>query len=221
MSDRTRLGAEARRELIVSAAVRLFAERGFHGVSLDEIAAEAGVTKPVLYDHAVSKIDLYSGLLEREHDELVAYVAEHVEGGTVEERATSALRTLFDWAQDRPCSWRLLFDDDVTGDPHVASLHAAVRMRVNLEVAVRLLAATPAESRDPLEVEMVGAVVGGAARSLVRWWCDHPGVPKERVVEAAAGVVSHGLRGRGPGRARRRHRAAPVDRVERDAGWEP
>jgi hypothetical protein len=43
------LGPERRRPLVLDAALALFADRGYDGVSVDDIAASAGVTKPVLY----------------------------------------------------------------------------------------------------------------------------------------------------------------------------
>ena len=58
MSTRQRLSAEARRELIEQAAGEVFADRGYHGASIDEIARRSGVSPPVVYDHFESKQDL-------------------------------------------------------------------------------------------------------------------------------------------------------------------
>lgn len=192
MGYRQRIGADARRELIAEAAVRLFAERGYHGVSLDEVAAEAGVTKPVVYDHAISKADLYSGLLEREHDELLVHVVERLDdSGPLEDRIRSALDRFFAWAMNHPFAWRLLFGDDTTGDRDVAAVHKTLQERANRAVAQRVLGGVVAT--DPQRAEMVGQILGGATRSLVRWWQDHPDVPKDDLVEAVMGVVWHGL----------------------------
>ena len=62
ITRRTRLKAE-RREQLVRAAARLFAERGFRAVSLEDLAAEAGVSGPAVYRHFASKESLLADLL--------------------------------------------------------------------------------------------------------------------------------------------------------------
>jgi len=69
-----------RREVIERAASEVFAERGYHGASLDEICRRSGVTPPVLYDHFASKLDLHKHLLERTRDELLQVWREHLAG---------------------------------------------------------------------------------------------------------------------------------------------
>lgn len=69
---RRRMNAPARRDLILGAAKRLFARRGYASTSLDQVAAAAGVTKPVVYDHFRSKQQLYFALMRALRDELVA-----------------------------------------------------------------------------------------------------------------------------------------------------
>ncbi|HEV2790334.1 MAG TPA: helix-turn-helix domain-containing protein, partial [Solirubrobacterales bacterium] len=63
-SGRRRLSAARRREVIEAAATGLFAERGYRGASIEEIARHSGVTPPVVYDHFPSKLGLYRELLE-------------------------------------------------------------------------------------------------------------------------------------------------------------
>jgi len=60
----TRLPAERRRQQILDVACAVFANRGFHATSMDDIAAAAGVTKPVLYQHFPSKRALFIELLD-------------------------------------------------------------------------------------------------------------------------------------------------------------
>src|SRR5207247_8425364 len=69
-SPRKRLTAAARREVIERAATELFAERGFHGASMEEVARRSGVSVPVVYDHFESKRALHRRLLERHYAEL-------------------------------------------------------------------------------------------------------------------------------------------------------
>jgi AcrR family transcriptional regulator len=58
-----RLSAEKRRKTIIDVAKRLFAQNGFHGVSIDEIVKEVGVSPAILYRHFSSKEELYESVL--------------------------------------------------------------------------------------------------------------------------------------------------------------
>ncbi len=66
----TRLPAPARREQILDVSVQVFARRGFHSTSMNDVAEAAGVTKPVLYQHFDSKQDLYLALLDEAVSEM-------------------------------------------------------------------------------------------------------------------------------------------------------
>ena len=59
-----RLTAPERRAAIIAAAINLFAEKGFRGVTTRELAQAVGVSEPVLYDHFPSKRDLYNALMD-------------------------------------------------------------------------------------------------------------------------------------------------------------
>src|SRR5687768_12871308 len=62
--SKARMPAEERRASIVSAACKLFAEKGFRGTTTRELAAAVGVTEPVLYEHFRTKRELYSAIIE-------------------------------------------------------------------------------------------------------------------------------------------------------------
>src|SRR5262245_567826 len=69
---RRRLSAGERREIILVKAKEAFASRGYAATSIDEVAAAAGVTKPVVYDHFASKRELYFALMRQLRDHLVS-----------------------------------------------------------------------------------------------------------------------------------------------------
>ena len=69
-APRRRIGFDARRALIVEAAREVFAEAGYAGASMEEIARRAGITKATLYDHFSSKQALHLWLLDRQREEL-------------------------------------------------------------------------------------------------------------------------------------------------------
>ena len=66
------LGPERRRPLVLDAAYELFLEHGFEGTSMDAIAAAAGVSKPVVYDCFASKDELFTAMLDREEERVLA-----------------------------------------------------------------------------------------------------------------------------------------------------
>src|SRR5260370_34630409 len=73
-----RLPPEERRQTLIDAASELFAQRGYDHVTLDEVAARAGVTKVIVYRHFGSKKRLYLTLLATHRDELLHTLAERL-----------------------------------------------------------------------------------------------------------------------------------------------
>ena len=75
---RKRLTGEERRVAILESALSVFAGRGYHSSSIDDIAREAGVSKALIYEHFASKQDLYAELLEQHAGELFSALAEAI-----------------------------------------------------------------------------------------------------------------------------------------------
>src|SRR5690606_31866077 len=99
-----RMRRAERREQILAAATRAFARGGFVATSLDDIAAEAGVTRVILYRHFESKTDLYKAVLDRFCGVLAEQVREAVGGFT-----DAAVAGLVEAATAEPDGFRLLF----------------------------------------------------------------------------------------------------------------
>jgi AcrR family transcriptional regulator len=101
---RRRLAREERREQILGAATKAFAQWGFTPTSLDDIAAAAGVTRVILYRHFDSKRELYQSVLDRMCARLEAHVTEPVGGFT-----DASIDGLLAAAIESPAGFRLLF----------------------------------------------------------------------------------------------------------------
>ena len=98
-----RLSAEARRERITEAAMKVFVEKGYESASFGEIARAADITRPVVYDHFRSKKELYLWLLERERDRAIEYVTAHLKtDGSAEARVRRTIDAFFGYAQEIP-----------------------------------------------------------------------------------------------------------------------
>jgi AcrR family transcriptional regulator len=190
---RTRLTAEARREVIERAATEVFAERGYRSASMDEIASRSEVSVPVLYDHFRSKRDLHRRLLERHFAELRVVWGESLSGDdSPEQRMHNALDSWFAYVQAHPYAWRMLFAD-TSGDPGVGAIHREVAAESRAAL-LPLLAREPgtaavAGSDDHEALEMVWEIFRGVLQGLALWWYEHQHVPRERVVATAMSAL--------------------------------
>lgn len=97
-----RLRRSARREQILAAATRAFARSGFSATSLEDVAAEAGVSRVILYRHFESKADLYRAVLDRAQARLVAAVG-------AGDYTPESVDALIGAAVEDPAGFRLLF----------------------------------------------------------------------------------------------------------------
>jgi AcrR family transcriptional regulator len=186
-SPKRRLSAAARREVIANAASVLFAERGYRGASIEEIARASGVTPPVVYEHFTSKRELYRDLLERHFAELREVWREHFVGeAPLEERVAKSFDAWFAYVEAHPFAGRLF---RYSTDPEIEAIHADVAAH-SREAILPLFAAEPgaeniAGSVTDEGIEMVWVVLRGVLQGLAVWWSEHPDVPRERVVTTA------------------------------------
>src|SRR4051794_36208613 len=188
-----RMAAAERREQIAQVAQRLFAERGYRAVGVDEIARRAGVSPPVLYDHFDSKRDLYAHLLERQAGDLAARVADSTaEVGGGKARLRAAFEAFFALVEEQP-----LLGGDRSVDEE---LRATARRRDGQAQAVlvevlgsggRLFGGEPERERS---LELTAQMLQGGLLGLVAWWREHPETPRAVLVEHAMAVAWTGLR---------------------------
>jgi AcrR family transcriptional regulator len=184
---RKRLPSEERRATIVEAAGRLFGERGYDATRLDDIAAAAGVTKPILYRHFDTKLALYLALLERHRDDLASFAAMiDAEEGTRDERLRAVLEVWLTYVEAHSYAWRMLFRD-TGGGPEVEAFRLEVhaRARAVLVGIIRTLSEVPIPRR---ELEPVAELMSMGMASVVLWWMENPSVSRGAVLDAIARV---------------------------------
>lgn len=189
---RRRLKKPERRRLIEDAASALFAQRGYAETRLDDIAAAAGVTKQLLYQHFPSKKALHIALLEKHRDGILNRLTETMRThGRLIERLPRVLDAWFAYLEEHPYAAKLLFAD-TTGDPDVQAVyrdnHAAART-----VTVSLLKAEPELGIRDDRMEPLAEFVRSATTGLALWWADHPEVPRSTVVEVTVDMLVRGL----------------------------
>jgi AcrR family transcriptional regulator len=176
----TRIPAADRRALLMKEAGRLFAQHGYAGTRLDDVAAAANVTKPIVYRHFESKKGLYLALLEKHRDDLPTFV-EEADG------VRPILERWLDYVRENQHAWLMLFRDS-SGDEEIRNLRREVNLRAR-EVLASFIAAQ-AGSRIPAEqIEPTAEVLTSGLAGMVLWWIDHPDVPKGVLVDAAARIT--------------------------------
>lgn len=114
--------SDRRRELLV-AARSVFSELGYHASSMDGIAETAGVSKPVLYQHFSSKLQLYIALLETSASDMVAGVRAALSATEDnKERVRGTIAAYFGFVADNQQAYRLVFESDLHSEPEVQEL---------------------------------------------------------------------------------------------------
>jgi AcrR family transcriptional regulator len=187
-----RLPADERRALIVDAAGRLFGERGFDGTRLDDVAAAAGVTKPILYRHFADKTALYLALLERHRGDLGSFAAAVPAAGSLEDRLRAVLEVWVAYVSDRAYAWRMLFRD-TGGGPDVQAVRQAVHARARA-VLVEMIDVLREGEIPEREREPLAELMSMGMASLVLWAMDDGRVGDDAIVDAMTRVWAGLLR---------------------------
>ena len=179
-----RLPAARRRRQFLDVAVDVFAERGFHATSMDEVAEAAGVTKPVLYQHFESKRELFVELLEDVGSHLVSAVTAAVSGAVgPRQRVEAGFEAYFEFVTQQTNAFRLLFGGGARRDEE---FNDAVR-RVEDVMAAAVAALIETDISDDHR-ELLGYGIVGLAEVSSRQWASSRRVDEldgdERAVEA-------------------------------------
>ena len=186
VATQKRLPPAERRELILESAGRLFGERGYTHTSLDEIAAAAGVTKPILYRHFDSKKALYLALLERHRDDLPRFFERVPPDLPFEQGVEAILETWFDYVAEHGYAWRMLFRDS-GGGPEIHEFRRGNQDRAR-EVLAEFI---PGQKGIPkAQVEPLAEFLRAGGAGLALWSLDHPEVTRATLVTTANRVLA-------------------------------
>src|SRR5215207_1037075 len=191
-----RLPREQREEQTREVARIRFAERGFAAVTMDEIAAEVGVTKPLLYAYFGNKEGLYLACMEPAAEALVETVAAAVEATDTPGAALRAgVHAFFIFVDADRSAWRVLFDETLPAGAEPARRAAEQRERLTELVAAAELERVPADRREAarVEIEALAAAMLGAAEALARWWLRTDAMPAGEAAELLVRTLERGL----------------------------
>jgi AcrR family transcriptional regulator len=191
--SRVRMPRQARRAQLLDAAQEIFVVQGFHAAAMDDIAEHAGVSKPVLYQHFPSKLDLYLALLDRSADDLVATVrAALASTSDNHARVTATIRAYLRFV-DAEGTHRLVFETDLRSEPQVAE-RVERMMREAVDAIADTIAAGTGLSTADARLMSVG--LAGMAEVAARWRLDSgQDVDEDRAAELLAQLAWRGISG--------------------------
>ncbi|HEX7097295.1 MAG TPA: TetR/AcrR family transcriptional regulator [Acidimicrobiales bacterium] len=189
----TRLPARERRRQLLSVAIAEFGTTGYHRTSMNRLADAAGVTKPVLYQHFVSKRDLYLELLRdigsRLRDSITAATA-NADGP--HQQVEAGFAAYFRFFADDPPAFVVLFGDGARRDEEFAAQAHEVERSLAETIADQITIEDL--DRDDRAVLAYGIV--GLAEGAARYWVSRGlDIEPDRLARRVADLVWYGLRG--------------------------
>ncbi|GFG68677.1 TetR/AcrR family transcriptional regulator [Mycolicibacter senuensis] len=188
----SRLPRDERRGQLLIAASEVFVDRGYHAAGMDEIADRAGVSKPILYQHFASKLELYLAVLGRHVENLVSGVRQALRTTTDNrQRLRSAVQAFFDFIEHDGQGYRLIFENDNVAEPQVA-----VQVRVATESCIDAIfdLVSHDSGLDPHRARMVAVGLVAISVDCARYWLDSDRpITKEDAVEGTVAFAWGGL----------------------------
>jgi AcrR family transcriptional regulator len=189
----SRLPAARRKEQLLEVALPVFAERGFHLTSMNDVADAAGVTKPVLYQHFSSKRGLYLELLRSVGDRLMATIqAATSRADHPREQVEAGLCAYFTFVAEQPHAYRLMFGGGTRRDAEFAGEAARVERAIAGAIAPLIrIEGLPDHER----LLFAHGIVGLAEGTTRHWVTDDVDLEPRQVAELVADLAWRGLRG--------------------------
>ena len=189
-----RLPRDERRAQLLSAALEVFTAAGYHSAAMDEIADRAKVSKPVLYQHFPSKLELYLAVLDLHIDSLVfaiqKAIAEHRDNA---DRVKATVEAYFGFIDSEGEAFRLLFESDMSLEPQVRE-----RLnRMTYDCAAAVSAVISIDTGLAKEESMMLAVgLIGIVQTTARHWLDRDGkIDRTRATELVMNLIWRGISG--------------------------
>lgn len=184
-----RVPRAVRERQLLELAEALFAERGYAGASMDELARRAGVTKPVVYELFGSKDGLFGACVDRSIERLAADISTAVRAqDDPEERLRAGGLAFIRFAAANRVAWDLM---SMGGSFEQKA--RAVRSS-QAELIRELMAEMARDDVDQRELEVAAHAVNAAYEGVAHWMWAHPDVPIEQIADWIADMLIPGLR---------------------------
>ena len=189
-----RLPRDERRAQLLVAALEVFTAAGYHSAAMDEIADRANVSKPVLYQHFPSKLDLYLAVLDLHIDSLVFAIQKAIASNRENSsRVAATVEAYFGFIDSEGEAFRLLFESDMNLEPQVRE-----RLnRMTYDCAAAVSAVISIDTGLGKEESMMLAVgIIGTVQTPARHWLDRDGkIDRQRATELVMNLIWRGISG--------------------------
>ncbi len=183
-----------RREQLILVGRGLFADKGFEATTVEEIAAKANVSKPVVYEHFGGKEGLYAVIVDREIQRLLGGINAALDEGegarVLLEHATLAL---LDYIEADPDGFRILVRDSPPGQS--TGSFASVLGDVASQVEHLLAAAFKQRDLDPKSAPIHAQMLVGMVALTGQWWLEQRKFKKDQVAAHLVNLAWNGLSG--------------------------
>ncbi len=193
-----RLPRDQRRSQLMDAAAQVFTGVGYHQAAMDDIAEAAGVSKPVLYQHFSSKIELYQAVLDQSCDRLERIVLDALASTDVNrDRVVATIDAFYGFVSEQRADFRLVFESDLTGVDEVRDRIGAMTDRLAEAVTEVISDDT---DLPPARARLLGVSLVGVAQISARYWMSSPYDPddtfdRDEAAELVSRLVWRGIRG--------------------------
>src|SRR5690554_5207909 len=183
------------RRSMLNAAAELFAEKGFGGANLRDVADALGMSRPSLYYHFASKEKILEALIEEVTDSAAKKLKEieHEADRDPEEALRLVMQMLIEWILENHVLFRVLDRTEVEMSPDLVASHAESKKEILghftriIERGVAIGKFRPVDSR-------VAALAIVGMRNWVAWWYNPTGrLPKQEIVETITEMAVRSL----------------------------
>ena len=188
------MSAQQRREQLLSVGKALFAARGYEAVTVEEIAARSGVSKPVVYEHFGGKEGLYAVVVDREIERLLSTITAALTQPTTSHAILEAAAlALLDYIEGSTDGFRILVRDSPPGQS--TGSFASLISDVATQVEHIMVAQFKARRLDTKAAPMYAQMLVGMVALTGQWWLENPKVKKDDVAAHLVNLAWNGLTG--------------------------
>jgi AcrR family transcriptional regulator len=179
VKTRKRLPAEERKKIILEAASRTFVELGYQKALMDTIAKRSGVTKPIIYRHFPSKLDLLLAILEDHASVLTRMITRPLEEYSGwEEEVEKDVRGLFEFVERYEMGYRLTFEGEIAQEPEVIERLHAIRQSIVKNVAKNVRQGTDPDKLSRRDVDTIAVIIVGMVETTSIYWLRNRDKPR-------------------------------------------
>jgi AcrR family transcriptional regulator len=186
-----RMSGKERREQLLDVGRSLFAEKGFEATSTEEIAARAGVSKPIVYEHFGGKEGLYAVVIDREMQRLLDLFNRALTAGDPRELLEQAALALLTYIEDESDGFRILVRDSPVAS--TSGTFSSLLNDIASQVEYILAREFKARGYDPKLAGLYSQALVGMVALTGQWWLEARRPKRDEVAAQLVNLAWHGL----------------------------